>query len=60
MKIIDGEIYNYVRTDKMGSECEFAICCVEIWKKMTERNNRLKKRQMMSIVYNGWQKMHQP
>lgn len=36
MKIIDGEIYGYVRTDKMDSECEFVICSVEIWKEMTE------------------------
>lgn len=36
MKIENGYVVGYVRTDKVGSECEFIICSVEEWKEMTD------------------------
>ena len=35
-KIEEGFIIGTVRTNKVGSECEFEICSVEEWEKLTE------------------------
>lgn len=36
MKIKDGQVIGYVRTDNVGSKCEFVICSVDDWKGMTD------------------------
>ena len=36
-KIENGIIIGYVRTNMVSSRCEFEICPVEDWKRMTEK-----------------------
>jgi hypothetical protein len=36
MKVEDGVVMGTVKTDRVGSECEFEICSVEEWKTLTE------------------------
>jgi len=35
-KVEDGTVMGYVRTNKVGSDCEFEICSIEEWKELTE------------------------
>lgn len=35
-KVSDGWLIGTVRTNRVGSECEFAICSVEEWEKLTD------------------------
>lgn len=32
----DGNVIGHVRTNRVGSDCEFAICSVAEWEEMTE------------------------
>jgi hypothetical protein len=36
MKIVDGYVIGYVKTDIHCSECEFEICKLDFWKTLNE------------------------
>ena len=36
MKVVDGMVVGLVKTDRVGSECEFEICSEEEWGSLSE------------------------
>lgn len=36
LKIIDGDVYGAVSTNKVGSRCIFPVCSVEEWEELSD------------------------